>query len=310
MRAPIAVLGPGGVGGFLAAALARAGEQVVVVARESSAETIARDGIAVRSAVLGDFTARLRAVSRLDEDVDVLFVTTKAIALPDALDRVHGRPTLVVPLLNGLDHVARLRERFGARAVAASIRIESDRPAPARIVQSSPAVRVELVSDDPSPRLALQTLAQRLTNAGVPAALGDSEAQVLWSKLARLCALALSTTAADRPLGQLRADPEWRAALQGCVREAAAVAGAAGARIEPAVTMAELDGAHAQLGSSMRRDVASGRAPELDAIAGAVLRAGARHGVACPTIERLAGLVAARAGMPWPAAGGLAQSGT
>ena len=37
----------------------------------------------------------------------------------------------------------------------------------------------------------------------------------------------------------------------------------------------------------MQRDIAAGRAPELDAIPGAVLRAGARHGIACPTIERL-----------------------
>ena len=60
----IAILGPGGVGGLLAAALARAGTEATVVARESTAETIARDGIAVQSTVLGDFTARPRAVAR------------------------------------------------------------------------------------------------------------------------------------------------------------------------------------------------------------------------------------------------------
>ena len=43
----IAVLGPGGVGGFLAAALARAGEPAVVVAREETAAAIERDGIRV-----------------------------------------------------------------------------------------------------------------------------------------------------------------------------------------------------------------------------------------------------------------------
>ncbi len=51
----------------------------------------------------------------------------------------------------------------------------------------------------------------------------------------------------------------------------------------------------------MQRDIAAGREPELDAIAGAVLRAGARHGLRCPTIGWLAGRVAQRAGIPAPA---------
>ncbi|MGI8505788.1 MAG: 2-dehydropantoate 2-reductase N-terminal domain-containing protein, partial [Solirubrobacteraceae bacterium] len=53
--AKIAVLGAGGVGGLVAAALARAGEDVVVVAREETAELISRSGIEVRSAALGPF---------------------------------------------------------------------------------------------------------------------------------------------------------------------------------------------------------------------------------------------------------------
>ena len=48
------------------------------------------------------------------------------------------------------------------------------------------------------------------------------------------------------------------------------------------------------LGSSMQRDIAAGREPELDAIAGAVLRAADRHGLECPTIERLASEIESR----------------
>jgi 2-dehydropantoate 2-reductase len=83
--------------------------------------------------------------------------------------------------------------------------------------------------------------------------------------------------------------------LKACLEEAAAVANAAGARILPQDALAELDLAHAELGSSMQRDIAAGREPELDAIPGAVLRAGVRHGLACPTIERLVAVVAERA---------------
>ena len=56
--ASIAVLGPGGVGGFIAAALAQAGIETIVVARESTAEVIDDRGIEVQSVRLGDFTAR------------------------------------------------------------------------------------------------------------------------------------------------------------------------------------------------------------------------------------------------------------
>ncbi|MHB8656761.1 MAG: ketopantoate reductase family protein [Solirubrobacteraceae bacterium] len=132
--------------------------------------------------------------------------------------------------------------------------------------------------------------------------MGPSEAQILWSKLVRLNALACTTSAADRAVGFIRSDPQWRAALIGCIEEATAVANADGARIDPARRLAELDDAHAELRSSMQRDIAAGREPELDAIAGAVLRAAARHGLSCPTISRLCAQIAQRAGVPMPAA--------
>src|ERR1700716_890810 len=128
----IAVLGPGGVGGFIGAALARAGEDVVMVARESTAAVIEADGITVRSVRLGEFLARPRAVAWLTAPPDVLIVATKATGLDAALERVRADPRLIVPLLNGLDHMALLRSRFADSSVAAgSIRIDSDRPSPA-----------------------------------------------------------------------------------------------------------------------------------------------------------------------------------
>jgi 2-dehydropantoate 2-reductase len=283
----VAILGPGGVGGFLAGALARAGEEVLLIAREPTTELINRDGLEIESRRLGDFSAHPGAISSLDRECDVLLVATKATTLESALERVSATPRLVVPLLNGLDHMTVLRERFGAERVAAgTIRIEADRPAPGRIVQTSPFLRVDLAADDPARRPALDELAARFERAGVPATVGDSEAQILWSKLVRLCALALTTSAYDQPVGAIRT--LHRAELEACIAEAAAVANADGASSDPASPLAELDEAHAELGSSMQRDIAAGREPELDAIAGSVLRAAARHGLECPTIARLA----------------------
>ena len=297
----VTILGPGGVGGFLAAALARAGRDVLVVAHESTAELIERDGIEVQSTRLGEFTARPRAAAALREPAEVLIVAVKATTLGTALERIEAEPELVVPLLNGLDHMQVMRERFGAGHVAAgTIRIEADRPEPGRIVQTSPFLQVDLASDEPGLRPRLEQLAETLEHAEVPAAIGPSEAQILWSKLVRLNALACTTSAADRPVGFIRSDPEWRRALVGCIDEGAAVARADDADVDPAKPLAELEDAHAELGSSMQRDIAAGREPELDAIPGAVLRAGRRHGIECPTIARLTLEIARRAGIPPP----------
>jgi 2-dehydropantoate 2-reductase len=297
----IAILGPGGVGGFLAAALSRAGEDVTVVAREPTADTINQTGVSVQSVRIGDFVAQPAAMARLGGKVGTLVVATKATGLHAALERITAEPELVVPLLNGLDHMEVLRERFGEDRVAAgTIRIEADRPAPAVIVQTSPFLRVDLAAAHASLHPRLEAFAATLERAEVPTKVEASEKQILWSKLVRLNALACTTSAIDRQIGFIRSDPEWRAALVACIEEGAAVANADGAEIDPGARLSELDEAHPELGSSMQRDIAAGREPELDAIPGAVLRAGRRLGVDCPTIARLAREIALRAGIPAP----------
>jgi 2-dehydropantoate 2-reductase len=298
--ASIAILGPGGVGGLLAGALERAGERAVVVARESTADVISARGLHVRSTLLGDFVTHPRALSTLEQPVDALLVATKATGLAAALDRITGDPALVLPLLNGLDHLDVLRARFGSSVVAGTIRVEADRPEPGLVVHTSPFLYVEMASADPAMRAPMEALASTLERAGVPAAVQDSEAQVMWSKLVRLNALACVTSAYDKLLGEIRDTPELYDDFKGAIEEASAVARAEGANIEGEQAIAEFDLAHATLGSSMQRDIAAGRTPELDAIPGAILRAAARHDIRCPTIERLTEMIARRAGVSAP----------
>lgn len=302
----VAILGVGGVGGFLAGALQRAGTRVTVVARDSTAELISRRGVRVRSVRLGDFVEHPETVRVLELPPDALIVATKATGLHDALARIACEPPLVLPLLNGLDHLGVLRERFvtapgaPARVLAGAIRIEADRPEPGVAVHTSPFLRIDMASDDPAAAPAAQTLAETLRGADVPVHVLDTEAQVLWSKLVRLNALACTTSAFDLLLGPIRSSPELRAELVGAVAEAAAVARTEGADVQEADVLGDLDAAHATLGSSMARDIAEGRRPELDAIPGAVLRAAARHDLECPTIERLVALIVHRTGLPAP----------
>jgi 2-dehydropantoate 2-reductase len=314
----IAVLGPGGVGGLVAGALARAGEDVVVVARESTVQVIAQRGLRVSSVRLGDFTVHPAAVSTLESAAVstlelsavstpepnapvTLIVATKAIGLSQALERIAIEPTFVLPLLNGLDHLALLRAHFReATVLAGAIRVEADRPEPGVVVHTSPFLRIDMASHLPVVREHIEGLAQLLTAAGVPARVLDSEPQVIWSKLVRLNALACTTSAYNRLLGEILATPELRAELVAAIEEGGAVARAEGASVADGDPLAELTAAHPTLGSSMQRDIAAGRTPELDAIPGAVLRAGARHGLACPTIAHLTAMIAARAGVPLP----------
>ena len=233
----------------------------------------------------------------------MLIVAPKAAALEAALERVDAAPALVVPLLNGFDHMALLRERFDPATVAAgTIRVQADRPAPGRVIQRGRFLSVELASDAAQLRPPLDALAALLERAGVTTRVREDEARILWGKLVRLNALACTTAAHDATFGKIRSDPARWAELEGCVREGAAVAHAEGAEIEPASVFREFEVIHDGFGTSMQRDVAAGREPELDAIAGAMLRAGARHGIPCPTVAALAARIAERAGVPAPVA--------
>ncbi|MEV8509981.1 2-dehydropantoate 2-reductase N-terminal domain-containing protein [Actinoplanes sp. NPDC051475] len=107
-RLRVAVVGPGGIGGLLAAVLARGGAEVTCVARQHTATWIAAEGITVRSATLGNFTVPVTAATRLPSPPDVCLVTVKSPGLEAAMAAI-APATLgdaaVIPLLNGVEHL-------------------------------------------------------------------------------------------------------------------------------------------------------------------------------------------------------------
>ena len=264
-----AILGPGAVGGALAARLDRAGERVVCVARPDSAAAIGAEGLTLVTDT-GETTSRVEVGERLDEPVDLLIVAVKAMGLEDGISRIRAEPALVLPLLNGLEHMDVLRARF-ANVVAATIgHFEGYRATATRIVQQTPG----LIS------VAAAGVPPQLGRAGIDARVGGSEKDVLWEKLARQGPIAVLTSATGQTIGELRSGPLLRLAVE----EACAVAAADGA----ATTVAEQWTIIASLPdwatSSTSRDVAAGRPSELDAIGGAIVRAGSRLGVPTQTL--------------------------
>ncbi|MFE8986936.1 ketopantoate reductase family protein [Streptomyces collinus] len=284
----VAVLGPGGVGGLLAALLSRSGHRVICLSGEQTAKTLRTGGIQVRSARFGDFTARVEADTELREPVDACLVTVKDTALDAALARVPAPVLgdgLLVPFLNGVEHPAALRARYRPDRVApAVIRVESTRVAPGVVEHGSPFAEIDLAGTD-VPRPRLDALAEAFATAGPATRVLADETAALWAKMSFLAPFALLTTRYGLPLGDVRT--RHRDELTALAEETAAISDACGGPADPAQALARYDAFPAATKSSMQRDAEAGRPLELDAIGGALLRAAERHGVAAPVAARV-----------------------
>jgi 2-dehydropantoate 2-reductase len=278
----VAVLGPGAVGGVLAVGLANAGVRVICVARPATAAAIRSEGLTLRR---GSEVAAARpdVAETLDEPADVTFVTVKAPALDEALDRLRAPAGVVLPLLNGIEHMQTIRERLpDANVVGASIgRIEAFLERPAVVIQPTPGVVMTVASDTPSEAVELTR------RSGTEVRVNGSADEVLWEKLARQAATAAVTTITQRPVGELRSDIEWRPRFQEAVAEACRVAAADGVPLSVDAEWEIIEAMPPLLTSSTARDIAAGVPSELDAITGAAVRAGRRLGVATPVLTEL-----------------------
>ncbi len=286
----IAVLGPGGVGGFLAALLCRKGFDVTCIARQSTASRIEHNGLVLESARFGNFTVYPKNISELRDSVDILFITTKAVHLSTAIKRlgsVDFSRTIIIPLLNGIEHVGFLRQNIPATIIPGSIRISARVVIPGQISHLSDFAIVSLACDDTEQKEKVVMVGQCLEQCGIQVIFSKDEQHVLWEKLVRLNALACTTTASNKPIGWIRKDSIWRMTLRKVVEEGARVAQSHGVLIDPDGEMSILDALPAALTSSMRDDIFANRPSELDAIAGAVVRAGKQCGLNCPIIEDL-----------------------
>jgi 2-dehydropantoate 2-reductase len=289
-----AILGPGGVGGLIGAVLAHAGENVTLIARpESLPQHPTRLSL---DSPFGKFTVPVSVAAGLSAAIDILWITVKATQLNSAVQSITPQAEIgsVVPLLNGIDHIRILRERFGhACLVPATVGVESERTAPGVIVQRSPWVRLNVST---SGRLRLDGSFDHFKRFGFECSFVDDEATLLWSKLAFLAPIALSTTAAAAPIGEVLGNASRKARFEACVREACDVGNASGARLDANMILANIAKLPPQMRSSMQKDVVAERTPELDAIAGPILRGGTEHGLEVSATRALVNEILERLG--------------
>jgi 2-dehydropantoate 2-reductase len=288
-----AILGAGGVGGLIGACLAHAGASVTLVVRP---ESVAQYPKKLRlESGFGNFEVDV-AIAAEVPPVDVLWITVKATQLEPALaalknaDAVRG----IVPLLNGIDHLSLLRARYGAeRVIPATIAVETERVNPGHIVHRSPFARLNVLS---AGRALLGSSVEQFQKIGFACEFVDDEPTLMWGKLVFLAPHALTTTSADKTIGEILADPEWRQLGLACLREACAVAVAEGAKVNADAVIAGVMKMPGNMRSSMQKDVEQHKTPELDAIAGPILRGARRHGIEVPATAKLVAAVEQRAG--------------
>jgi 2-dehydropantoate 2-reductase len=289
-----AILGAGGVGGLISACLAHFGAPVTLVLRHETLANYPKQ-LSLQSP-FGNFAVNI-AISGEVPPVDVLWLTVKATQLEAALSSFKNADSVraIVPLLNGIDHVALLRSRYGKdRVIPGTFAGETERISPGRIIHRSPFANLNALSS--GRELLAETFAQ-FQKLGFQCRFIDDEPTLMWGKLVFLAPFALSTTAADKTVGEVIADPQWRALAEACVRETCAVGIAEGAKVSAEKVLSGVAAMPGSMRSSMQKDVERHNSPELDAIAGPILRGAQRHGIDVPATKKLVAAVEQRAGL-------------
>ena len=293
----IAVFGSGGVGGYFGGRLAEAGETVTFIARGAHLAALLERGLAVES-IAGDFEVRpVRATDdpRTVGVVDAVLVAVKTWQLGDAaraMAPLVGPATMVVPLENGVEAPEELGQVLGAEHVLGGLcRILAYVVGPGRIRHSAvePYVAFGELDGSPSPR-AESLLAAFRGATGVVAEIPDDIRAAMWGKFMFITPVSSIGAVTRVPIGAFRATSETRALLHEALREIEALARHLGVRLPADAvgqTLEFVDAIPPDGTTSMQRDIMDGRPSELEAQVGAVVRLGARAGVAVPVHQFL-----------------------
>ena len=290
-RLRIAVIGVGAVGGYFGGQLAHAGVDVVFVARQETLRRLRASGLKVESP-RGDLA--LKHVQVTDEIasvglVDVVIVAVKAWQVPEVaqgLGPLLGPDTAILPLQNGIEAVEQLAGVCGKEHVlGGTCRIVAQQVEPGRIRDTGvePFIALGELDDHRSPRAV--TLVETLQRAGIACHIPENIQTSIWKKFMFIAPVSGVGSVARVPLGALRTQPETRALIEQAAREVEALAHARQVPLPANVveqTLAFLDGVPAEATTSMQRDVMTGRISELEALNGAVVRAGRATEVATP----------------------------
>ncbi len=287
----IAIFGTGGAGGYFGARLSEAGGDVVFLARGAHLEAIRGSGLKV---VTDSGAILVRPAQATDDPaevgtVDIVLVGVKAWQVPEAaraMGPMVGPGTAVCPLQNGVEAAAQLSEVLGAPRVLGGLSgTLSFITAPGEIRSVGTTHFVKLGELDGRPSERTLRLRDALAYAGVDAEVPPDIQAAVWQKFLFVTAFGGVGAVARAPAGVIRAMPETRRLLEGCMRETQAVARARGIALAGDSVpqgMALLDSLAPEGTTSLQRDIVAGKPSELEAWNGAVVRLGGESGVPTP----------------------------
>ena len=289
----VGVMGAGSIGGYFGGMLARGGHDVTMIARGEHLAAIRSNGLRMQTEA-GEFVVRCEATDRPEEvgPVDLALLTTKTYhnveAVP-AMAPMIGNDTAVLSLQNGIDSYLPVVDRFpDAIVLPGAAYIEAGRLGPGAVRQGGAVVRIVTGGVRNSPTTHGQRAAEicaAFRDAGVPADASDDIAVTLWTKFLFIATMAGVTSLAREFVRDLWPRPEWRKIFSGCMREIETAGRASGVDLAPDVvesTLAYMESAKSAMRASMHDDLMSGRPLELEALNGAVVRAGEASGSPTP----------------------------
>ena len=300
----ICVVGAGAIGGWIAARLALAGDDVSVIARGDTLRAIDTEGLHITDGGETRCVAVRTFTNPSDVGVqDVVVVAVKAPALPELAGGVQsliGPATLIVPMLNGVpwwftddplwsvDPQAAIRDALPVEQVAGCVvHASCFRSAPNHVMVKH-AEKIILGEPDGGSSERIERLCTMFEKAGIRCQASDNVRRAIWYKLwgnATINPLsALTRSTADKLLD----DPTIRGFMAEAMDELAAVGAAIGCPISESAE--DRMAVTARLGafkSSMLQDVEAGRPIELEALLGAPREIARRAGAATPQLDRI-----------------------
>lgn len=296
----IAVIGVGGVGGYISGMLASHLPEVSVVARGERGRSIKEKGLVLHSGYKGEIIAHpanvAGGVKELGEQ-DLIFICVKNYSLEQVLSDLKDtvtENTILVPVMNGVDPGDRIRSAFPQCAVVDSvIYIVSFSNPDYSVTQQGKFASMRIGAADMSETVqnAVKTVQSVLTEADIDAKTAADIQTAVWRKYILNCAYNVCTAAYDRTIGELRDDPGTAAEYEACVRESCLVAEAKGINIGEGYAQEQIDSFYnkqaADATSSLQRDVRAGRQAEIETFSGYIVKEAQRLGLTVPVSEKL-----------------------
>ncbi|WP_274651141.1 ketopantoate reductase family protein [Paenibacillus humicola] len=295
----IVIVGAGAVGGYFGGKMVRAGVPVTFFVREKRYRQIEENGLRVKS-VHGDFTVRPKLITKAEdaERPDFIVAAVKAYQLEGAfpaLDVWVSQGAKVVSLLNGIEPVDRLLERYGGSAVLGGLNyIESTLDREGQIVQTSPMQEIVFGALSAENKPAASQLMQTLEPCDFKVTLSDDIKRDMWEKYLFLTVLSGMTSAARKPLGDILADREAALFMEDMLAELTRLARAEGITFQEDINT-KIRGRFAAvpktMTSSMYRDLAGGLPLELENLQGYAVRLGEKHRINVPCLRAVYALL-------------------